>query len=92
LLKLWLLEDEPTIGREVFMGKIAVALATAALTRGSLATMTAAQSQQPGALSLRTQAQNVSPVRLAGCRAWSAGCPPGTRRVCGPYHCCCGLC
>jgi hypothetical protein len=92
LLKLWLLEDEPTIGREVFMGKIAVALATAAPTLGSLATMTAAQSQQPGALSLRTQAQNVSPVRLAGCRAWSAGCRPGTRRVCGAYHCCCGIC
>jgi len=51
------------------MSKIAVTLATAALTLGSLATMTAAQSQQPGALSLRTQAQNVSPVRLAGCRA-----------------------
>jgi hypothetical protein len=37
------------------MGKIAVTLATAALTLGSLATMTAAQSQQPGALSLRTR-------------------------------------
>ncbi len=74
------------------MGKIAATLATAALMLGSLAMMTAAQSQQPGAFSLRSQAQNAGPVRPAGCRAWSAGCLPGTRRVCGPYHCWCHIC
>ncbi len=74
------------------MGKIAITLATAALMLGSLAMMNAAQSEQPGALSLRAQAQNASPIRQAGCRGWSAGCRPGTHRVCGPYHCWCRVC
>jgi hypothetical protein len=74
------------------MGKIAITLATAALMLGSLAMMNAAQSEQPGALSLRAQAQNAGPVRQAACRSWNAGCRPGSRRVCGPYRCWCHIC
>ena len=74
------------------MAKIAITLAMAVLMLGSLAMLNAAQSQQAGGASLRAQAQNASPLRLAGCRGWSAGCRAGTHRVCGPYHCWCRVC
>jgi Spy/CpxP family protein refolding chaperone len=67
------------------MRKLTITLAAAALALGSMVLSVSAQTQQPGAASLHTQAQ-------AACRGFGRHCPPGSRWVCGPAHCWCAPC
>ena len=79
-------------GKEI-MGKLAITLAAAALMLGSLAFSATAQTQQPGASSIRGLAQNATIIHKAACGGvWGRWCPPGRYRVCGPYRCWCAPC
>jgi len=54
--------------------------------------MANAQTQQLGAAGLQGQAHNATIVHKAACFRWGRWCPPGRRRVCGPYRCWCAPC
>jgi hypothetical protein len=71
------------------MGKLAIALTTAALMLG---TVWVANAQTQGAATLHQQAQNATIIHKAACLGYGRWCPPGLRRVCGPYRCWCAPC
>ena len=77
------------------MRKLSITMAAAALVVTALAGMALAQTQQPAAATLNTLARNATPIHQAACGPrLFAGCPWGTRRVCGPYarRCWCAPC
>jgi hypothetical protein len=74
------------------MGKLAVTLVATAFVLGSSIWMANAQTQQLGAAGLQGQAHNATIVHKAACFRWGRWCPPGRRRVCGPYRCWCAPC
>jgi hypothetical protein len=75
------------------MRKLTVTLAAAALVLGSMALSASAQTQQSGANSLHSLAQNATPItKQAACRGWGRWCPPGWVRRCGPWRCRCVPC
>jgi len=75
------------------MRKLSITLAAAALVLTSMAFTAGAQTQQPGAASFHAMMRNATPiVRVACGLRLFAGCPWGTRRVCGPRRCWCAPC
>jgi hypothetical protein len=77
---------------EGLMRRLTTTLAAAAFVLGSMALSASAQTQQAGASSLQSQAQNATPIHKAACDGWDQGCPPGKHRVCAPYRCWCARC
>lgn len=74
------------------MRKINLTLAAALFVLGSIA-VASAQTQQPGAASLRGQSQNATIIHKAACGGvWGRHCRPGRHWVCGPNHCWCAPC
>jgi hypothetical protein len=74
------------------MGKLPLILTAAALMLGTMGWVANAQTQQMGAASLHEQAQNATIIHKAACVGFGRWCPPGMRRVCGPYRCWCRRC
>jgi hypothetical protein len=72
------------------MAKLAITLTAVALLLGSGAWT--AQAQNPGAGSIQAQAQTATMIHKAACFGFGRWCPPGMRRVCGPYRCWCAPC
>jgi len=72
------------------MAKLAITLTAVALLLGSAAWT--AQAQTQGAGSIQAQAQNATMIHKAACFGFGRWCPPGMRRVCGPYRCLCRPC
>jgi hypothetical protein len=61
--------------------KLSITLAAAAVIVGSLALTAGAQTQAPGAATLRSQARNATSIQHVACGPrLFAGCPWGTRR------------
>src|ERR1700691_1382972 len=76
--------------KEGLMRKITMTLAAALFVLGSVAV--AANAQTQGAGSIQAQAQNATIIHKAACFGFGRWCPPGMRRVCGPYRCWCRPC
>ncbi|MDR3420460.1 MAG: hypothetical protein P4L80_04335 [Xanthobacteraceae bacterium] len=72
------------------MAKLAITLTAVALLLGSAAW--SAQAQTQGAGNINAQAQNATIIHKAACFGFGRWCPPGMRRVCGPYRCWCRPC
>jgi hypothetical protein len=76
--------------KEGLMRKVTMTLAAALFVLGSVAV--AANAQTQGAASIQAQAQNATIIHKAACFGFGRWCPPGMRRVCGPYRCWCRPC
>jgi hypothetical protein len=72
------------------MRKLSITLAAAALALGMTALTVNAQTQ--GASTLNAQVKNATMIHKAACFGFGRWCPPGFRRVCGPYRCWCAPC
>ena len=73
------------------MRKLSITLAAAAFALSMTALTVNAQTQ--GASTLNAQARNATLIQKTACGPrLFAGCPWGTRRVCGPYRCWCAPC
>jgi hypothetical protein len=73
------------------MAKLAITLTAVALLLGTAA-FTAQAAQTVGAGTINAQAQNATIIHKAACFGFGRWCPPGMRRVCGPYRCWCAPC
>jgi hypothetical protein len=76
------------------MRKFALRMTATILVLGVTAWSASAQTQQPGASSLRTQLKNATPIETVACTAPDAHCPTGAQWVCTPYglRCYCTPC
>jgi hypothetical protein len=72
------------------MRKLSITLAAVAFALSVTALAVNAQTQ--GASTLNAQVNNATMIHKAACFGYGRWCPPGSRRVCGPYRCWCAPC